>query len=413
VNKNDMGYKYEAIKGFSWMGILRIATRLIAFFKTILLATILLPTQFGVYGIALLVLGLLEVLTETGVNIFLIQEDEIDEYINSAWVVSIIRGIIIAVLIIFSAPFIASFFNAPEATSLLYVISIVPFLRGFINPSIVKFQKHLQFNKEFFYRFAILVVDSVVAVVAALLTHSPIGIVIGLLAGVLVEVVLSHVVIKPKPSLVFNKIYIYKIFHRGKWITMSSVGNYLFYNADNIIVGKLLGTGALGIYQIAYALSLLPITEIAESLSKVTLPIFIKLKNDKDRLKKAFFKMIGSLVLLTVPFGLLLFIFPAQIIMLILGDKWLAASEILPLLAIFGVMKAISHYSSTLFLAVNKQEYASVITIVSIGGLMIPIVPLVLSFGLVGAATSALIGSLVAVPFVCYFCWRTLRKRDI
>ena len=88
-----MGYLKDTIKGLSWMTALRAVTRGLAVVKIAILARILLPSQFGNYGIALLVLGFLEVLTETGINVFLIQEkDDPQKYLNSAWVVSIARG---------------------------------------------------------------------------------------------------------------------------------------------------------------------------------------------------------------------------------------------------------------------------------------------------------------------------------
>ena len=108
-----MGYKKEAIKGISWIGLLSLATKAIGFLEAIVLARILLPSQFGAYGVALLALGLLEVITESGVNIILVQEKEIDKFINSAWVVSIIRGVFIMAIILLSAPFIAIFFHSP------------------------------------------------------------------------------------------------------------------------------------------------------------------------------------------------------------------------------------------------------------------------------------------------------------
>lgn len=218
-----MGYTRDAIKGISWVAVLRAATRSISFFKTIILARILVPAQFGAYGVALLVLGFLEVMTETGVNVLLVQEKEINKFINSAWIVSIIRGIIIALAIIIATPFIVAFFNSPDSALLLYLISIVPFLRGFINPSVVKFQKELHFHKEFWYRFASFSIDAVVGIVFTIITRHPAGIIIGLIAGVLVEVVLSYFIVKPIPIFAVNKEYFMKIIHRGKWITAGGI----------------------------------------------------------------------------------------------------------------------------------------------------------------------------------------------
>src|SRR5512146_132535 len=107
-----MGYFKDTLRGISWMTALRGLMRGLAVIKIAILARILSPSQFGNYGIALLVLGFLEVLTETGINIFLIQKkDDTQKYLDSAWVVSIIRGILISGLILLASPYVASFFN--------------------------------------------------------------------------------------------------------------------------------------------------------------------------------------------------------------------------------------------------------------------------------------------------------------
>ncbi len=88
-------------KNLIWAGSLRIIVRGLGILKTVILARLLTPSQFGIFGIAFLILGILEMVTETGVNVILIQENKkIDDYINTGWIVSIARGIIISILII-------------------------------------------------------------------------------------------------------------------------------------------------------------------------------------------------------------------------------------------------------------------------------------------------------------------------
>jgi O-antigen/teichoic acid export membrane protein len=404
-----VGYKKDVVVGISWITILRVATRAIAFLKTIFLARILAPSQFGAYGVALIVLGFLETMTETGVNVLLIQEEKTDKYINTAWVISIIRGFIIALFIIILTPYIVQFFRSPESAVLLYAISIVPFLRGFINPSVAKFQKELRFRAEFNYRLAIFFVDSITAIVVTLMTNHPIGIVIGLIAGVITEVILSYLIVRPLPIYEFNRDYINKLVHRGKWITASGVFNYLFHNADNFVVGRLLGTTSLGIYQVAYSLSIMPITEISDIFSRVTFPVFKKISGDRNRLRKAFSKTMLVIIILTIPFGLVFYFFSEQIVALVLGEKWSAVASLLPMLGIFGVIRGISGSTSSLFLAVGKQEYVTVVTFVSVLGLILPLVPLIMAYGMLGAAISALVGSIVALPFMAYYTWKVFR----
>ena len=200
-----MGYFQETLKGITWMGLLRGSTRFLGFIRIAVLARLLSPVEFGVYGIATLVLAFLEILTETGINVFLVQDTgDLKEYINTAWIVSIARGFLISILLVILAGPISIFFNSPNSLGIIYFISIVPLLRGFINPSIVKFQKDLAFNKEFIFRFTIFAFDAIIAIFVALITKSALSLVWGLLTGVILEIILSFAFVKPTPKFVLE-----------------------------------------------------------------------------------------------------------------------------------------------------------------------------------------------------------------
>src|SRR3989344_2548154 len=177
-----MGYFKNTVIGLSWVGALRGSTRVITFVRIIILARLLTPAQFGVFGIGSLVLAFLEVITETGINVFLIQDKKgIGHYINDAWIVSILRGMIISAVIIMLAPVIAGFFNTDQAKNILYLISLVPFIKGFINPSGVKYQKELLFDKDFYLRLTVFFIDSGFAVILAFITRDATSFVWGLI----------------------------------------------------------------------------------------------------------------------------------------------------------------------------------------------------------------------------------------
>lgn len=405
-----MGYTGVTIKGVSWVGALRFVTRIVAFFRTAVLARILSPSQFGAYAIASLVVSLLEVATETGVNVILVQDKEgLRKYLNSAWIISITRGFIVGFFILLSAPFVAIFFNSKDAFFLVMLISIVPIIRGFINPSVIKFQKELLFHKEFLYRFSIFFVDGLTAVVMAFFTKSASSIIFGLIAGVTLEAILSFIVVRPHPVLRFEIEFFKKILSRGKWVTASGIFNYLFHNLDDIVVGKVMGTTTLGLYGVAYSISTLPITEIADVFSRVTFPVFSRISTDLTRLKNAFLKTIVLISLFSVPVGVLLYFFPTEIVKITLGEKWIAIVPALQILGIFGVVRAITGSTSTLFLSVGKQEYVTFITLISLLTLAVLIIPLVVQFGIVGASLAALAGSLVPVPIMLYFTLKVLK----
>ena len=405
-----MGYTKNVLRGVSWMTALQTAIRALTFLKIAVLARVLSPAQFGVFGIAALLLALLEILTETGINVVLIQsKGSIDKYLDSAWVASILRGIIICLGIVISAPFVASFFNAPQALGILLLISIAPLIKGFINPAEVNFQKELKFKTEFMFRTSLFFVDALVAVIFALITHSIYSLALGLIASALLEVILSFVLIKLRPKLAFNRNYLREIFHKGKWITGASIFNYFGENGDNIVVGKLLGATPLGIYQMAYRVSITPITEVSDVVNKVIFPIYSKIGDDKKRLLSAFKKTISVNSLGTLLLGLIIFVFPKEVISIVLGSQWVMAVDALRVLAIFGIVKAFMSPISVILLATGNQKYLTLVTLVRFITLMIFIVPLVSTLGIIGAGYAQIISAIAEMFAFLFFLYRIFK----
>lgn len=399
-----MGYTRDTVKGISWIGGLRVITRVISYLRTAIIARILSPAQFGIFGITTIILSLLEIITETGINAFLIQHNEdIKKYINTAWIISIIRGLIIAMLIFFSAPLIASFFGTQEATFPIRLISVVPLLRGFINPAVVQFQKDLHFHKEFYYRVAIFFVESLSSIILVFMLKSPTALVWGLIIGALFEVSISYVFVKPYPKPIFNFEIGKHIFHRGKWLTLTGIFTYLFHNGDNIVVGKVLGAAPLGIYDMAYKLSSIPITEISVVINQVTFPIYVKIGHDKKRLWAAFIKTISLVSIVCIFIGIGLFFFANEIVQIILGPKWLSAIPVLKVLVLYGVVRGIASTADSLFIGLKKQEYITIINLSGLVVLAIIIIPMVRSYGLIGVGYSVTFATLATIPFVLYF----------
>ncbi|RJR29997.1 lipopolysaccharide biosynthesis protein [Candidatus Microgenomates bacterium] len=407
-----MGYKKEAVKGVGWVGAFRVTTRGVSFVRTIVLARVLAPAQFGVFGIATLVLSLLEILTETGVNVVLIQKRQsADEYINTAWIVSIVRGLFIAFLLVILAPFIAAFFNSSESETLVYLISLVAIIRGFINPSIVNMQKNLQFGREFWFRFVIFAFDSFVAVVVSLMTRSATGMVIGLIAGSLLELAMSFVLIKPRPKFIFEAKKLGEVVGAGKWVTTAGVFQFGFRQGDDAVVGKILGETQLGFYQVAYKISTLPISEVTDVFNRVVFPVYTKIAHEKQRLRRAFIKTTAVVFLLSSVMGIFLFLLSDYIVPFVLGDQWLPVVPLVKILSIFGIVQAVSNSANSLLLAAEGQKQLTNTTFVSVVAMLAAIIPLTRAYGLIGASLAPLVGAIAAMPLVFYYVYKILWQK--
>ena len=405
-----MGYTRTAIKSFGWLGAFKFYKRGLGYVRIAILARILTPEQFGVFGVASLVLALLEILTETGINTVLIQQkDKVERYINTAWVISIFRGFLIGMLILASAGYVSEFFESPSSYRLLVGISLVPVIRGFINPAIINYRKELRFDKDFLINTLIYTTESAIILLVGILYKTEMAFVYGLIAGVIVEVIYTHIFLKTKPKFKINPKIAKNILKRGSWVTLSGITNYVNTQGDDAIVGKLASVSQLGIYQSAYKISTLPLTEVSFTINSVNFPVYTKFADDVQRIRRAFLKTFKFSLLAIFAIGIVMFVFSRELVLLVLGDQWLEAIPVLRALSIFGILTAINAAPNSVFLALKRQDLIAKLHIIQLAVMLLTIIPLVNQYQALGAAFSIVISNLVALPITYISLYSLLR----
>ncbi len=317
-----------------------------------------------------------------------------------------------SVIIFLFAPTISGFFGSPQSLPALQLMSVVPIIRGFINPSIVRLQKDLLFRHEFLFKSGLFLVDAVVSISLALITKDPTSLVWGMIASGCLEITISFLLFRPTPRFHLNIATASRVIHRSKWMTVAGILAYLYQNGDNFVVGKMLGEASLGLYSSAYKISSMPISEVSDVIARVTFPIFVKISDNKERLQKAFSKTTFLVSGISVIIGLGVYLFADPIVSIILGPGWIGVVPVLQVLSIYGVSKSIVNSTYPLFLATKNQNYVTIVTAISTICLAIFIVPLIQRFGLIGAGYAAIIGSLAAVPVSLVFVKRVFQKYE-
>jgi len=199
------------------------------------------------------------------------------------------------------------------------------------------------------------------------------------------------------------------VINRGKWITGAGLFNYAFGHLDDIFVGRILGTRALGIYQQAYKISTLPVSEVGDVFNKVTFPVYVNISENKRRLVKAFIKTTLAISVLMIPFALILLVYPKEIVLIVLGENWLETAAVLRVLVVFAIFKAVSNSAFSVFLALKKQEIVTIITLVGLFGLAVSLYPLINRFGLIGAGYSTIIGTVLSIFPTLYYLRKTFK----
>ena len=158
----------RVIKSGFWVFALKFVQEILYFARLIILARLLAPRDFGVIGIAMLTLAILDTFSQTGIQDALIQKKEdIRGYLDAAWTGLVLRGLALFALMFFLAPAAASFFKTPEASAIIRVFGLSQLVVAFANIGVVEFEKHLKFHKQFVYHIAGNITNFVVVVALA------------------------------------------------------------------------------------------------------------------------------------------------------------------------------------------------------------------------------------------------------
>jgi len=385
----------QVILGSSWEFANRAGYHIITLLKVLILARLLAPEDFGLFGIILLVMEGLRAFSHTGFKRALIQQKEdIQPYLNTAWTIELLRGLVLGALLFLCAPLIAAFFAEARAVPLMRVMAISVVLRGTRNIGIVYFRKELEIRKRFLYRTGSNIVGLIVSVIIAYEFRSVWALVWGAVSKMGTRMVLSYGLHPYRPWPELSRKAASEMFSFGRWVLGSSMLRFLLRFGDDAVVGRILGSASLGFYQMAWRIANLPATQIGHVVQTVTFPAYSKLQDDMERLRKYVLHTVHLSSVIVFPMSVGLFLVAPEAVALVLGNKWLPMVPALQVLTIFGAIRALAF--GPVFHATGNPQIVTKVFCVKVLLRLSIIIPLAYVTGLFGVSLGVL-GSCILV----------------
>lgn len=390
----------KVAQGGVWLFSINLLNRGVGFIRAIILAVVLSPGDFGIFGISLLTLSILETFSQTGFMQALIQKDEnITPYLNVTWTLNAGRGIALFLILFLAAPWLAGFFSAPDVDAILRVMAITLLLSGFRNTGVILFHKEMNFRKIFFYEFPAVLTDLMVALILAFLLKSVWALVLGALASGAVRLFMSFVIHPHRPVIELDREKFTTLYGFGRWITGANILIFIVTRGDDLFVGKMLGTLSLGFYQMGQRLSIAPMLIINQAVSRLMLPAFSSMENRKHFLKGAFLTTLNLVAFFTVPIVLVIYVSIPDFVSLVIGEKWKPIVGVTRILVICAWLRSLSVVWGTLYLAKGVPENDFKKNLLRMVVAFAPIYFLSSFFGLPGVAAAMLAGIVAALVY--------------
>jgi O-antigen/teichoic acid export membrane protein len=376
---------------------MRIAIRGAQLLRTVILARLLAPDDFGLMAMATITILLVESLSRTGFRNALVQFDrDIDDHIDTAWTVEVLRGVVLGGLVFAGAPLIGSFFGNEEVVSIVRVVSLSVVINGWTNMALVQFDRDLAFNRVFRFEVTQRVVEVVVGIAAAIVLRSVWALVIGLIAGSIARVIASFVLIPRRIRFEIDRAKVSEMYHYGKWIYGTNLSELLSGELDDILVGRILGADLLGLYRMAYTLSQSLVTEIGQTTNQVVFSAFARLQSTGRAVKEALVRSAHFVAFLVFPMAVLFIVAGEQITLVLLGEQWLDMVPSFRVLTVAGTLEAVTAVVKIMFESAGVPQLATRYSVVRLSVLAVLIFPAIQAWGLLGASFSVLASSVVS-----------------
>lgn len=397
----------RTVKSGAWVGAMNVSDRFLQIVLLVVLASLLGPQAFGIMGIALVTENALKRFSRLGFDEALIHDadENVDDYLDTAWTMQILRGLVLATILFLAAPFIAGVFDEPAATDVLRVIAVSPLLVGLRNPGIVYFRKNLEFHKQFVYRLSGSILNFVVALgIAFLVTQSVWALVAGYVLADLTRTAASFLLHGYRPWPAFDLGLARELFGYGKWITGSGAVLFLINEGDDALVGVLLSSTALGLYQVGYRLGKAPSRELTQIVSSVLFPAYSQLQEDLDTLRRVFFRTVRVTTLLSFPVGVGIVVVAPTFVRAFMGGEWLPMVPAMQLIAVYGLLVSFAATFGSVWKALGRPDIITKLGAIRLVVMAILAIPAVRMFGVTGmAAVVTGVYLFVIMPLDVYF----------
>ena len=398
-----------AAKGALFLTALTFIKKFLAIIRSVVLARLLAPEDFGLLALALVLIEGMESLTFVGIDSYLIQTKKINNAIVcNAWFLNLIRGVLLTLLAFAVCPFYSQLVKEPAALQVLWIVAFIPFVDGLKNIGYILAEREIRFDRISIYETICAVMDVAVVVGMAWFIRNAGALAWGLLFGTMLRSLLSYFFFSIPGRPVFDLDQQKKMLAMAKHFVVIAIGGMIMTQGDNLIISVLVGKEQLGFYVIAYQLALVPVLFLQDIANRIAMPVFSSLQLDKERLKSVLADILQIQFAVIIPFIFATAFFADEFVVVLYGDGWRASGNILKFLMVVTLGKGLTHVCVPYILGTGAFSFASRMKIFETALFLGSVYIGTRYFGVVGAALGAGMGYMAAgIGRLIFISWDT------
>jgi O-antigen/teichoic acid export membrane protein len=396
----------------------QVITLILGLTRSILLARLLLPKDFGIVILAVFFVNIAASVSTFGLNPALIQrENAPNDAISTHFILRTGLSILSFLLLLGCIPLFQYFYSdRPLLIPIILALSAIGILSAISSTPTVLLQRDMAFRRLALLNILSSATMLISAVYMAWRGLGPWSLVIGeQFVGVMVSTVGVWIYRPPwRLSIRFNRSIAREYLHFGKYVLANSQLNLFLDQFDDFWSASSLGSTAGGYYSKAYEFARYPRRIIAKPLQPVFLSAYARLRSNRKKLSKAFFRLNSLIVRIGFLLTLILFLIAPEFIELFLTAKWLPMVAVFRLMLLYTLLDPLIVTAGNLTIAIGQPHLLTRVKVVQLVIFIPSVIILARLLNIEGVALAAnlmlLIGIILIFRYVRKFVDFSLRK---
>lgn len=353
----DQSLKARTIKGVLWSASERFGSQGIHFILGIIIARLLLPSDYGLIGMLSVFMAVSQTFIDSGFYKALVRKKELSDVdFSTAFYFNIVIGVLCYGLLFVSAPYISSFYHEPRLTILTRVIGLNLIFNSFCVVQRAYFTIRIDFKTQTKITFIASFCSGIAALFLAYKGWGFWALAIQSVLLNLLTALLFWLYSRWRPLWCFSKKSFVDMFSFGSKLLASGLLETIYQNLYTIVIGKMFSATDLGYYTRAYGFAILPSENISTVLSRVFYPVLSKMQDDDEWLYYNYRRLLRLSVYIVFPIMIAMAALSTPMISFLLTDKWLEVAPLLKLLSFAMMLYPVSLINLNIIMVKGRSD---------------------------------------------------------
>ncbi|HZR91918.1 MAG TPA: MOP flippase family protein [Gaiellaceae bacterium] len=354
----DKDIRRRTISGLGWTASSQLVLQATQFAFTATLARLLVPHEFGLMALIAVFTGFVTVFVDFGLTAAIIQRPRLEErHLTTAFWTNLLAGVVLMLVMMGAAPGVAAFFGQPRLLGLTLAVSpdFVLGAAGMVQMALL--QRQMDFRRIAIVENTTLLASNGLAVGLAASGFGVWSLAAYFLASTGFRSLALWVATPWRPGWRIDRGAFGDLWQFSSRLAAFNALNYWARNADNLLIGRFVGTAPLAYYNRAYNLMLLPVGLVASVTSRVMFPALSRLHEDQEQVKRVYLRATGLIALVTFPAMIGLLVVANPFILSVYGERWRPVVPILQILCIPSIVQCLTRTTGWIFQSQGRADW--------------------------------------------------------